>query len=321
MIRHAYILLCHKWTEQLARLVARLETEHTHFFVHVNRRTTDDEYQRMVEGLNAFSRLEFIERQELFWGGIGMVNASLSGLRAAVASDVSFDFVSFITAQDYPIKSNEAIEDFLQEHRGQSFITVHPIPSEILWPDERHGLDRIEYWHFRKPGRDRMQPRDHIVFPRPNSFGRPPASWIWNALVACLPLKRTFVPGFEPYGGGCYWTFSGEAAEYIVQYIRNNPSYHRFFERVHIPDEIYYQTLLANSPLKDKLVCRTLRYIAWEKRPSGGPPAFLDSSDLPALKASGELFARKLDSSRDPGILDRIDRELRQGPVKSVVKE
>ena len=129
-------------------------------------------------------------------------------------------------------------------------------------------------------------------------------------MVSCLPLKRKFIDGFAPFGGGCYWTMSGKAARYIVTYINDHPEFLKYFKRVYIPDEIMYQTILLNSPLKDTVVDKDLRYVDWSQRETGGPPAFLDERDMAGLKSTDALIARKFDGEKDPDMLDRIDREL-----------
>jgi Core-2/I-Branching enzyme len=81
----------------------------------------------------------------------------------------------------------------------------------------------------------------------------------------------------------------------------------RFFEHVFVPDELFFQTLVLNSPHRDSVVDANLRYIDWSTTPG---PKVLRTDDLEALLGSGMLFARKFDETVDAEILDLLDRHI-----------
>ena len=78
----------------------------------------------------------------------------------------------------------------------------------------------------------------------------------------------------------------------------------RFFERVLIPDELFFQTLIMNSPLRETVVNDNLRFLDWSREPA---PAVLGVHDLDRMIESGKLFARKFDVTVDADVLDRLD--------------
>ena len=110
--------------------------------------------------------------------------------------------------------------------------------------------------------------------------------------------------GLAPYGGSSYWTMSAEHARYVLDFVHGNPAYLRFFRRAGIPDEIFFQTILLNSPHAGEVVNDERRYVDWERAEI---PAIFDSRDLEMLLARPEPFARKFDASRDEEILDALD--------------
>lgn len=122
------------------------------------------------------------------------------------------------------------------------------------------------------------------------------------------PPKRDFLPNIKPYGGSGYWNLSKEAIYYIFDFIDNNPDFVRFFRRSFASDELFFHTILLNSPLKDKIVSNSLRYMNWSG--AGKHPAILGEEDLGALRSSSHLFARKFDTTVDSHILDLIDKYL-----------
>jgi hypothetical protein len=92
----------------------------------------------------------------------------------------------------------------------------------------------------------------------------------------------------------------------------------RFFRHVLIPDELFFQTIVMNSPLRDSVENENLRYLDWSREPA---PAVLLESDLPALVSSHKLFARKFDERIDSTILDLLDAHIdgaRSGEVGRV---
>ena len=73
-----------------------------------------------------------------------------------------------------------------------------------------------------------------------------------------------------------------------------------------IPDECFFQTLLMNSPLASTVTTRTLTHVDWR-----APwPGILTMADLPRLRNSECLLARKFDPQIDRVILDELDRPL-----------
>jgi hypothetical protein len=81
----------------------------------------------------------------------------------------------------------------------------------------------------------------------------------------------------------------------------------RFFKHVWIPDELFFQTIVMNSPLRDTIVNDDLRYVDWT-RPTA--PAILGRQDFDTLRNSGKLFARKFDTTVDREILDLLDQRI-----------
>jgi len=59
-------------------------------------------------------------------------------------------------------------------------------------------------------------------------------------------------------------------------------------------EEIYFQTIIMNSPFSDKVINNNLRYIKWEYK-NGSMPAILDEEDYEEVEKSNQLFARKIE--------------------------
>ena len=153
-----------------------------------------------------------------------------------------------------------------------------PLPSS--W------LVRIDKWYIRFLSKKIMLPNARLNF----------------------PVKRKFVRGFEPFGGSAYWCLSRECVLYLDRFIRHNGYFLNFFRFSLTPDELFFQTILLNSPLKHTIVNDSCWYIKW--LPAAANPMLLSSADFEAITASSKLFARKFDMTQDAKILDRLDRAI-----------
>jgi hypothetical protein len=274
--RIAYVVSAYKYPQQLGRLLRRLSTPTASFSIHVDRKTSPTVFRAMRAETEDIPNVRFLPRHVSHWAGFGHVRATLKGLADVLERRAAFDYVVLLTAQDYPVRSSAYIEQFLGSAEGHSFMNYWPLPFPLWEP--RGGLDRVEDWHL-------------ITYRR---------------LHLALALHRRIPGGLMPYGGGAYWCMARPVAEYVHEFVQRNPSYIRFFKHVFVPDELFFQTIVLNSPLRETIVNDNLRFIDWSESPG---PTVLRIEHLPKLLESGKLFARKFDASVDAAILDALDRE------------
>lgn len=137
----------------------------------------------------------------------------------------------------------------------------------------------------------------------------------WNGHGALDRFRGEPLPaGLEPHGGSLWCALAGDCAAYVVGAADRDHELVRFFERAWIPDELFLQTVLANSPFRDRLSggpgadIYGVHYIVW--RGEMIHPRTFDRRDYDRLFASGALFARKFDLAWDAAILDMIDATL-----------
>ncbi len=294
----AYLILVHKNPEQAARLVSRLNVPGVRFFVHVDKGTPSAVYHRFCELLAPFPNVHLVKRHRSRWGEFGIVRATLETMQAALASRPPVDYLVLLTGQDYPIKSAAEIETFFARADGRSYLDYHPVPSPS-WPQAER---RLQSWYARILGEQVLLPRRQPL----RAVWRRPRRWPVWLISLVLPSQRRLPKGCVPYTGSAYWALSRAAGEYVLEFVRKNRRFVRYFRRVFCPDEIFFQTVLVASPLQENIVSRSLHYIDWSK--GGAHPAVLTAEDLPALGRSEALFARKFDPEVDPRILDLIDK-------------
>lgn len=291
----AYIVTAYKLPDLLIRLVRRLQSPNATFVIHVDKKSPLEVQSRMQSGLQDAPGVYFIEPHKCYWGDFGHVRATLKGMRELLARAVPFDYAILLTGQDYPIKPNGVIERVLARARGNSFMSYVPLPS-----DDWEVMDRLERWHYWFHGK-------HVGFPlnpKPGAIRKK----IELLINSRLPARRELPFGLRPFGGSSYWCLTKEAVQYVAEYLAGHRELIGFFKHTLIPDELFFQTLLMNSPLREKVINDDLRYVDWGT--GSRHPAVLDRNDFGRLRSAQKLFARKFDPGVDSAILNMIDRHL-----------
>ena len=144
-MRIAYLIMTHSNPRLLKRVVQRLSTENSGFFIHVDKKVDQGEFLK-VKGTN----VQFLnERVPVYWGDYSQVEATLLLIREALTSNVRYDYLVQLNASDYPIRSAQYIESYFVKNRGAEFIALVKIPNNDAGkPIERINTIRYEHRHF-----------------------------------------------------------------------------------------------------------------------------------------------------------------------------
>ena len=94
-----------------------------------------------------------------------------------------------------------------------------------------------------------------------------------------------------------------------------NPDYVRFFEHVFVPDELFFQTIIMNSPLRDTVENDDLRYLDWSREPA--PAVFTRGRSARAARVRSALRAEVRRDGRLATCSTRLDRHARAGMTSS----
>jgi hypothetical protein len=279
-VRIDYLIRAHTAPEQLARLVGRLDEGDVRFYVHVNALTDDQTFAAMQDGVRGRDNVVWVPRVKCYWGGFSLLEATFSGIEAILASGDLPDHALLLSGQDYPLRHPSEIEAFLEARRGRNLLHYFRLPAEE-WILEGGGLNRLRYPHF-----ERIRVRTRLLR---------------------LPIPRRLPKGLEPYGGMAYWALTGSTLAEVMRFVAERPEILRSFRRTKIPDETFFQTVIMSGPLAATVDNEELHYVDWSA--GSAHPAVLGVADLPKLRASDKLFARKFDAAVDSEILDLLDEE------------
>jgi hypothetical protein len=290
----AYVVLAHRAQPHVVRLVSRLlaDDPEARVLVHLDARVR-------LEALGALSghpRAALLPRRATGWGSWSLVEAIISGLRAAL-EDAACSYVSVLSGADYPVRRLDSRQASLESYACRTdadFLTE---------PTRHHKAVRYQYAWRRVPGlrSGTLQSRALARVAR-TSHGR--VAVLTHSDDVQIGRRRGLPDGLTAdrlATGEMWFDVARDAASALLARIDGEPELVRHFRRTWIPDEGFLQTLLLNGPGP---VGPSDRYIRW----SGGAhhPDVLHVGDVDELIASGRSFARKFDETSTPA-LDRLD--------------
>ena len=299
MMKIVYLILAHKNIHQLIRLVERINSEDSLTYIHIDRKAKHFPINDLKKQIHRYDNVCMTRRYGVNWGYAHIPVYRI--IQYIHSRKVDFDYAILLSGQDYPLKSQRTIISILQKHYPHELLEYHPLPCDDLGVEE--CASRIEKWHF-------------SVFNRVFTF--PPSSpnirW-WKkigifAMSMLLNEKRKLPDNYEPHIGSAWWCLTRDAISYLSKFLasRQGKRFINFFYYTHIPDESFFQTLLLNSPIRDRIHADNLRYIRFKTGSSH--PDILTKNDYYDLVSSDKLFARKFDTAVDEEVLDMLDQHI-----------
>ncbi len=281
----AYLILAHKNPPQLTKLISTLNNSESDIYIHIDKKHSLYEYKKNI---SIAKNIHFIKRRvNIKWGGFSMIKATLNLLK--LATQAHHDYYILLSGQDYPIKSYQELKNKLSESQFQ-YIDFYKMPA----PEINIKMYRLEYFFI--PTKNRHSKSGTII----NNFLMKLGERNW---------KKAFGNAY-PHAGFQWWCLSHNCVQYILEYIKSHRKLVNYFRFVKIPDEMFFQTILSDSPFRNHIQ-PSLMFADWKRgNPVPPLPAIIDESYLKSLSESDKYFARKFDLAKYPDIFKKIDAHL-----------
>ena len=235
-------------------------------------------------------------------GGYNSICAEVGLIREALNRD-DYDRLVLLQGADYPIKSPKYILDYFERNKSVEFCSC----SRCTGSSYKFLYSRCRHISFMN---------------KPNMVKK-----IWNKISSALNLNirsgKVRVDStrrkVDVFWGSAQWSFTGNAAKYIVEFYDKNPHFNNWFKYAFAPDELYFATVIMNSPLSHNtnnneeqkgvaLVChRNLHYFEY---PDGGIKIW-DSGDYLKIMSLPDLYIRKVTTEKSSKLLDMLDESFR----------
>lgn len=293
--KHAYLIICQHSDDNLKSLIKSIDDNRNDIYIIVDKKTKNFDFEK-IKNTPVFSKVFFVNRIKITWGGFSLVKAELLLLNESTKQ--RYDYYHIMSGVDLCIKSQDYIHSFFSKNKGKNFITF----CGKDWTDA--SLSRIKYYHL-NCGR--------------NTFLRKISSWLIKAqkLLKTNRLKKNDLV----IKGGCQWcSLTHDAAVYVLS---KEKLIDKMFSKGLATDELFVQTLIYNSPLKPTIYLyndaeinddtdsimyeANSRLIDWTR----GSPYTFTKEDKDMLLTSPYCFARKFSCSKD-NLVELILEEISQ---------
>lgn len=213
-------------------------------------------------------------------GGVEHLYAITDLLKKISAYDYSY--VHIISGEDFPTRPIDEIESFFD---NQSSIFIQCQPCDV------NETKRSAWYKFYWPYAGLKQNYKNPLIRYINLFT--------VGLQKVFPIfQKRKLGEFEKIYTGLIWgSLPKDAVEYILNYIECK----NFMEELKwckIPEEFFFQTILANSEFKNRIVDDNKRYGNFGDGDGSGP-TYLKMVDVTRADSQGAFFARKIGKNTD----------------------
>ncbi|MGL6247913.1 MAG: beta-1,6-N-acetylglucosaminyltransferase [Culicoidibacterales bacterium] len=274
----AYCIICHK-NSNVLEYTAKTLSETDYVYIHVDKKTNLENFENLFNVKN----VEFIQnREDVKWGEYSQIQATLNLFEATKEKQI--DYIFLLSGDDIPLFDNDHVfKTFLKKNDKKEYIGIslnESAKQEVINKRVMYNYGSI-YYKKHKTRRDNLL----VVFD-------------------LLKRKNKLFPELPKLYKGSQWIgITVEFRNYMFEYFKKNPKYSKAFQKSLCGDELFFQTLVMNSPFRNQVYKtneligdseKALRYIDWETGPDS--PRTLDVTDIDKIILFDQecFFARKI---------------------------
>lgn len=272
MARIAFILLTHKDPQGVIDQAMRLTASGDYVSIHFDRRAKDEDYRQVQKALADNPRVVFArKRYRCGWGEWSLVAASLEALRQAERAFPQATHFYMLSGDCMPIKSAEYTRAFLDGDDCDYIEAVDFLTGNWI----KTGLkeERLVYRHW---------------------FNERNQKWLFYLSLRFqqrLGLDRALPKGMRVMIGSQWWCLRRQTVESVLGLVQSRPELVRFFRTTWIPDETFFQTLVAHLVPKGQIRRRSPTFLMFTDY---GMPVTFYNDHYDMLLRQDYLFARKI---------------------------
>ncbi len=272
MTQIAFILLCHKDPEGIIAQALRLTATGDCIAIHFDARANPGDYARIREALEGNPRVAFARRRvKCGWGEWSLVAATLEAVRAAEAAFPGATHFYMLSGDCLPIKTAEYAHQWLEAEDVDYIESFDFFSSD--WIKTGIKEERLHYRHWFNERRHKG-----LFYGSMNLQKR-------------LGLQRKVPEDLKIRIGSQWWCLRRRTIEAVLEFIDRRRDVMRFFRTTWIPDETFFQTIVAHLVPPQQIRSRTLTFLMFTDY--GMPVTFYDDHH-DFLLSQDFLFARKI---------------------------
>lgn len=282
----AVCIIAHKDIAQVMHLADVLLPRFAVYIHFDTKAVLNDEYIKNLEQKGIF----WFQEINVMWGGWSIA-AAAQVLMRAVLKNPDINYVHIISGQCWPVKDIDEIYSFYKDN-SDIYMTFTEASKDV-----KSGECLIDWVKYYYPY-DRISRRSLYgkIFHRINI--------VVQKILRIDKLKK-YDFNLTIYEGAVWMDLPTEAVNYVINYFDEHKNLQKVFLSGFCPDEFWCQTILCNSPWREKIVNENHRYVKWQKR-YNSYPAILDETDYQEITEGNFHFMRKIDEKISKGLLEMI---------------
>ncbi|MDR7124197.1 beta-1,6-N-acetylglucosaminyltransferase [Pseudotabrizicola sp. 4114] len=264
-----FVMLCHTALDRAAQVARHWAVRECPVVIHVDRRVAAKRYSQLVADLADLSNVRFSGRHACEWGTWGIVAASQEAATVMLRDFPQVRHVYLASGSCLPLRPVEELRAYLDERPKTDFIES-VTTEDVGWTIG--GLD-FERFTLRFPFSWRKQ------------------KWWFDTYVKLqrmVGFRRKIPAELVPHLGSQWWCLTRQTLSAILEHPERD-KIDRYFQKVWIPDESYFQTLVRQ--VSSTVESRSLTLSKFDFQ--GKPHIFYDDH-LQLLRRSDCFVARKI---------------------------
>ena len=264
-----FVMLAHTALDRAAQVALRLARSGSPVVIHLDARVSQAGQTRLAEALAGQPQVRFCRRLRCEWGTWSIVAAMQEASGMMLREFPGVERVFALSGACLPLRPIAELEAWLDRHPDTDFIESVNV-ADVNWTKGGLSAERFTL-HF------------------PVGYKR--NKWLFDRLVdvqRLLRIRREIPDGLVPHMGSQWWCLTRKTLQAILT-DPLRPHHDRYFRRVWIPDESYFQTLARRYARR--IESRSLTLGKFDHQ--GRPHLFYDDH-LQLLRRSDCFFARKI---------------------------
>jgi hypothetical protein len=264
-----FIMMCHTALHRAEQVARYWATNGAPVVIHVDRRVNRDAFDGLKQALGDLPNVSFCKRFKCDWGTWSLVQAAQAGAEQMLERHPEVRHVMLTSGSCLPLRPVQELNGYLDARPRTDFIES-VTTAEVGWTV---GGINMERFTLRFPFSWKRRRR---LFDR------------WVSIQRRLGVRRRIPADLEPHLGSQWWCLTRQTLSAILQ-DPQRPEYDRYFSKVWIPDESYFQTLSRRFSTEIESRSLTMAKFGYQ----GKPHVFYDDH-LQLLRRSDCFVARKI---------------------------
>jgi len=264
-----FIMLCHTALDRAAQVARHWAERDCPVVVHVDKRVERQNFDKLKADLAGLPNVRFSGRFACEWGTWGIVAATQEAASLMLAEFPEVRHVFLASGSCMPLRPVEELKAYLASRPRTDFIES-VTTQDVGWTVGGLNMERFT---LRFPFSWRSQRKLFDTYVR---------------LQRRVGFRRRLPPGMIPHLGSQWWCLTRQTLSAILE----NPEraeMDRYFRRVWIPDESYFQTLVRQFSANVESRSLTLAKFDFQ-----GKPHIFYEDHLQLLRRSDCFVARKI---------------------------